>query len=308
MYIYNLHIINQVGSRFVGHTTQSCLEVMVQRTFISTAVNVEQPYLMGLFQLQFLFTSPIIFLLAFQFCLSIDIVFFFIFIFYQCDRTLSMEEDCQRLLCDTCARYHENYYKHDVFRARNFDNIISTGTFVCTFEGCAQDIPAPQYSQHQRMCPYRRLVCPVCNEGFASISLRSHLLRQHQFNHYQLNYGYLNTGHNISNDKRVCFQRQRGRLCVLHCRRNPLFCLAGASAAASSQASASSSAPANIRLMASLVAAQTLQDCGLYTDPPLPRCTDVARLISFRHITAENFKISVLIDQLFMCYLYLSIR
>ena len=74
------------------------------------------------------------------------------------------------------------------------------------------------------------------------------------------------------------------------------FVWLGASAASSSQTSASSSAPANIRLMASLVAAQTLQDCGLYTDPPLPRCTDVARLISFRHITAENFKISVLID------------
>jgi len=74
------------------------------------------------------------------------------------------------------------------------------------------------------------------------------------------------------------------------------FVWLGASAAASSQAFASSSAPANIRLMASLVAAQTLQDFGLYIDSPLPRCTDVVRLISFRHITAENFKISVLIN------------
>jgi len=74
------------------------------------------------------------------------------------------------------------------------------------------------------------------------------------------------------------------------------FVCLGASAAASSQSSASSSVPANIRLMASLVAAQILQDFGLYIDSPLPRCTDV-RLISFRYITAENnFKISVLID------------
>ena len=131
--------------------------------------------------------------------------FFFIFIFYQCDKTFSVEESCQRLLCCTCAQYHENHFKQDVYRARNLDNIISTGTFVCTFEECAQDIPAPQYSDHQRMCPYKRLACPICNQGFASILLRSHLLRQHQFNHYQLNYGCLNTGLTISNDRGCVF-------------------------------------------------------------------------------------------------------
>ncbi|KAG2564530.1 hypothetical protein PVAP13_7NG084000 [Panicum virgatum] len=163
---------------------------------------------------------------------------------FTCERTLSMEEDCQRLLCDTCARYHENYYKHDVFRARNLDNIISTGTFVCTFEGCVQDIPAPQYSQHQRMCPYRRLACPICNEGFASISLRSHLLRQHQFNHYQLNYGYLNTGHNISNDRGCVFSGREEDFVFFIAGASLYFVWLDASAAASSQASASSSVPA----------------------------------------------------------------
>ncbi|KAG2641960.1 hypothetical protein PVAP13_2KG221524 [Panicum virgatum] len=58
-----------------------------------------------------------------------------------------------------------------------------------------------------------------------------------------------------------------------------------------------STASANIQLMVNLVAAQTQQDSGSYTDPPLPRCTDVFRLFSFRHLTAENnFKISILID------------
>jgi len=73
------------------------------------------------------------------------------------------------------------------------------------------------------------------------------------------------------------------------------FVWLGASAVASSQASASSSASANIQLMVNLAAAQTQQDSGSYTDPPLPRCTDVGRLFSFRHLTTENnFKISVL--------------
>ncbi|KAG2564996.1 hypothetical protein PVAP13_7NG003778 [Panicum virgatum] len=62
---------------------------------------------------------------------------------FSCGKTFSVEESCQRLLCCTCAPYHENYFKQDVYRARNLDNIISTGTFVCTFEECAQDIPAP---------------------------------------------------------------------------------------------------------------------------------------------------------------------
>ncbi|KAG2564541.1 hypothetical protein PVAP13_7NG089978 [Panicum virgatum] len=132
---------------------------------------------------------------------------------FTCDKMLSTNERCQHLLCESCARYHENYFNHDIFRARNLDYIISTGTFVCTFEGCARDIPAPLYSQHQRMCPYKILTCPVCNDGFALISLRTHFLREHQFNHYQLNYGYLNTSHNISNDRRYIFSGRRLTLC-----------------------------------------------------------------------------------------------
>jgi len=128
------------------------------------------------------------------------------------------------------------------------------------------------------------------------MSLRSHLLRQYQFNHYKLNYDYLNTGLNLSNDKRCVFSGREEDFVFFIAGATLYFVWLGASAAVSSQASASSSAPANIRLMASLVAAQTLQDCGLYTDPPLPRCTDIVRLISFRQITAENFKISVLIN------------
>jgi hypothetical protein len=64
----------------------------------------------------------------------------------------------------------------------------------------------------------------------------------------------------------------------------------GASAAALSQG------PANIKLLVSLVTAQTLQGSGSYADPPLPRSMDVVHLFDFRHLTAENaFKISVLI-------------
>jgi len=147
------------------------------------------------------------------------------------------------------------------------------------------------------MCPYKILTCPVCNDGFALISLRSHLLREHQFNHYQLNYGYLNTGHNISNDRGCVFSGREEDFVFFIAGASLYFVWLGASAAASSQASTSSSAPANIQLMAAQVAAQTLQDCGSYTDPPLPRCTDVVRLFSFRHLTAKNnFKISILID------------
>ena len=104
------------------------------------------------------------------------------------------------------------------------------------------------------------------------------------------------SGLNISNVRRCVFRGREEDFIFFIAGATLYFVWLGASAASSSQTSASSSAPANIRLMASLVAAQTLQDCGLYTDPPLPRCTDVARLISFRHIIAENFKISVLID------------
>ena len=104
------------------------------------------------------------------------------------------------------------------------------------------------------------------------------------------------SGLNISNDRRCVFRGREEDFIFFIAGATLYFVWLGASAASSSQTSASSSSPANIRLMASLVAAQTLQDCGLYTDPPLPRCTDVARLISFRHIIAENFKISVLID------------
>ena len=105
------------------------------------------------------------------------------------------------------------------------------------------------------------------------------------------------SGLNISNVRRCVFRGREEDFIFFIAGATLYFVWLGASAASSSQTSASSSAPANIRLMASLVAAQTLQDCGLYTDPPLPRCTDVVRLISFRHITAENnFKISVLID------------
>ena len=147
------------------------------------------------------------------------------------------------------------------------------------------------------MCPYKILTCPVCNDGFALISLRSHLLREHQFNHYQLNYGSLNTGHNISNDRGCVFSGREEDFVFFIAGASLYFVWLGASAVASSQASTSSLAPANIQLMAAQVAAQTQQDSGSYTDPPLPRCTDVFRLFSFRHLTAENnFKISVLID------------
>ena len=140
-------------------------------------------------------------------------------------------------------------------------------------------------------------MCPICNNGFALISLRSHLLRKHQFNHYQLNYGSLNTGHNISNDRGCVFGGREEDFVFFTRDATLYFVWLGASAAASSQASASSSASANIQLMVNLVAAQTQQDSGFYTDPPLPRCTDVVCLFSFRHLTAENnFKISVLID------------
>ena len=210
---------------------------------------------------------------------------------------VSTDERCQWLFCQSCARIHENSFNHDIFRAQNLDYIISTGTFVCTFEGCAQDIPAPLYSQHQRTCPYKRLICPICNNGFALISLRSHLLREHQFNHYQLNYGSLNTGHNISNDRGCVFSGREEDFVFFIRGATLYFVWLGASAAASSQASASSSASANIQLMVNLVAAQTQQDSGSYTDPPLPRCTDVFRLFSFTDLTVENnFNISVLID------------
>jgi len=169
--------------------------------------------------------------------------------------TFSVEKNCQRLLYCTCAQFYENHFKHDIYRACNLDNIISTGTFVYTFEGRAQDIPAPQYSAHQRICLYKRLACPVCNQKFASISLRSHLLRQYQFNHYKLNDDYLNTGLNITNDRCVFSGREEDFVFFI-AGATFYFVWLGASAAASSQASASSSAPANIRLMASLVAAQ----------------------------------------------------
>jgi hypothetical protein len=54
--------------------------------------------------------------------------------------------------------------------------------------------------------------------------------------------------------------------------------------------------PANIKLLVSLIIAQTLQESGSYADPPLPSSMDVVYLFNFGHLTAENaFKISVLI-------------
>jgi hypothetical protein len=141
--------------------------------------------------------------------------------------------------------------------------------FVCSFEGCGQDISAPHYAQHQMVCPYRRLRYTMCSQLFTSIALSSHLLR-YQFNHCQLEYGALIAGNNISKGG-GCVFRGRGEDFVFFIVGPSLYFLwLGTSAATSSQAPASSSAPANIQLMVSLVTAQTLQDSGSYVDPPLP--------------------------------------
>ncbi|PUZ46148.1 hypothetical protein GQ55_7G026600 [Panicum hallii var. hallii] len=217
-------------------------------------------------------------------------------VFTCCLSHLSFHEECGYMYCSRCARRHEEDFQHASFRARHLNDTIANGTFVCSFEGCGQDISASHYSQHQMMCPYRKLTCPVCGQWSTTIVLSSHLLTQHQFNHYQLQYGTLLKGYNISKTG-GCIFRGRGEDFVFFIVGPSLFFLwLGASASASSQAPASSSAPTNIKLMVTLVTAQTQQNSGSYADPPLPRIMNIAHLFDFGHLTAENaFKISVLI-------------
>ncbi|PVH35113.1 hypothetical protein PAHAL_7G107600 [Panicum hallii] len=113
----------------------------------------------------------------------------------------STQESCGHVLCYRCVQHHEEDFKHVIFRARYLDDIIASDTFVSFNEGCGHDISTPHYTQHQMVCPYKRLRCPMCSQWFTSIALSSHPLRRYQryqFNYCQLEYGALVTGNDIS--------------------------------------------------------------------------------------------------------------
>ncbi|KAJ8957911.1 hypothetical protein NQ318_001908 [Aromia moschata] len=105
-----------------------------------------------------------------------------------CDNYLSVppimviSEDGKENQCGRCQQIKCRAYMRNVY----FENIARFLSFPCTFKNCEERLPWGKVEEHEEVCPYRTIRCPlyyrICNDVIEVTKLEAHFIQCHGTN------------------------------------------------------------------------------------------------------------------------------